>query len=112
MLMCFVIPLGWRTLKSAWVTGTLTPIFLNAVLFVDDFLLCFAMQSPPPSNNSDRKILPELTSSEKDELRESLLKPACGTSEYIGVHLPPINANHFFQIPTGPGRNRTRKSGK
>ena len=32
------------------------------------------------------------------------------TGERISVYLPCINANHFFQIQTGPGR--TRKTGK
>ena len=64
------------------------------------------MQSPPPSNQSDRKILSELTSSKKDELRESLLELARDTSEHIGVHLSHINANHLFQIPNGPGLKR------
>ena len=91
---------------------TFTSTFPNATLLIDDFLLCFAMQSSPPSNQSDRKILSELTSSEKDELRKSLLEPARDTSEHIGVHLPRINANHLFQIPNGPGLKRRRIGGR
>jgi len=35
-----------------------------------------------------------------------LLEQTHETGERIGVRLPCINGNHFFQIPTGPGRAR------
>ena len=43
---------------------------------------------------------------------ESFLEQIRDTSERTGVHLPCINANHLFQILTGPGRTGTRNGGK
>jgi len=67
-------------------TGTLTFTFLDAVLFVNDRLFCFAVQSSPPFDRPDKISL----------LQKSLLEPTCGTSEHIGVYPPCINTNHLF----------------
>ena len=60
--------------------------FLDAVLFVDDHLLCFAMQSSAPLDCPDEK---------------KLLEEACDSN--TGIHQSCINTDRLFQIPTGPG---------
>jgi len=40
-----------------------------------------------------------------------MLEQIRDAGERIGVHLSYINPNHLFQIPTGPGGTRKRKTG-
>ena len=72
--------------------GTSTFTFPDTVLFADNRLFCFAMQSSPSFDRPDKRNLLQ-----KNSLKKSLLEPTCGMSEHIGVYLPCINVSAFIE---------------